>query len=88
MSRSRKHTARGVAYLASRLTPKPGRGAGAHLDFPTDHTTHVIHSHSLTYHTRKQLNEALGFAKGPRKINRSGKARLIRQVVKGHEKME
>ena len=91
MSRSRKHTARGAAYLASRLTPKPGRGAGAHLDFPTDHTTHVIHSHSLTYHQRTNLNVGPGAgADGDRKpiINRSRRARLIRQVVKGRETME
>jgi len=91
MSRSRKHTARGAEYLASRLTPKPERVVGGPRGIPTDHTTHIIHSHSLTYHQRTNLNVGPGAgADGDRKpiINRSRRARLIRQVVKGRETME
>ena len=87
MSRSRNHTLRGKLYRLSKLE-RPEPVAGRPRGMPTDHTTPVIHSHSLTWHTRTQLNEALGFAKGPRKINRSGKARLIRQVVKKSETIE
>ena len=91
MSRSRKHIARGAEYLASRLTPKPERVAGRPAGYPTDHTTHIVLSHSLTYHQRTNLNVGAGAGMdGDRKpiINRSRKARLIRQVVKGREKIE
>ena len=91
MSRSRKHTARGAEYLASRLTPKPERVAGRPAGYPSDHTTHVVLSHSLTWHQRTNLNVGPGAGMdGDRKpiINRSRRARLIRQVVKGREKME
>ena len=85
--KSKKHKLRGTLYRLSQLE-RPEPVAGRPRGIPTDHTTPIINSHSLTYHTRTQLNEALGFAKGPRKINRSGKARLVRQVVKDSETIE
>ena len=91
MSRSRKHHIRGIAYRLAQLEPRSERNPGEHLNYPTDHTTHVIHSHSLTYHQRTNLNVGPGAgADGDRKpiINRSRRARLIRQVVKKHETME
>ena len=87
MSRSRNHTLRGKLYRLSKLD-KPEPVAGRPRGMPTDHTTPVIHSHSLTWHQRTQLNVGKGFGDGKRKILKSGRARLIRQVVKGSETIE
>ena len=91
MSRSSKHTLRGTLYRLGLQQQKPERVVGGPRGDRTDHTTHVIHSHSLTYHQRTNLNVGPGAgADGDRKpiINRSRRARLIRQLVKKHETME